>query len=226
MALFAQRSVNFLTPHLPPTPYSTHTPCVLTAGYAGPASDANFNKRQPLNPYEFTFSPTALPSSQTGALFEVDDGAPQLPSAATSNPIMAEPLYVAGITVSNPSQGTCNPCNMVVAVTLNDTVFAWNADGSGAGNVLWSRKGVTGSTTNPPGNAGNALWYDDCGGSSGAGPVTLTNTNLQFQGILSTPVIDASGTTPVMFLTSYCQVSANHVNTRSEEHTSELQSPC
>src|ERR1039457_3787930 len=222
MALFGLRSVEFLNAQLCTTADSTHTPCVLTAGYAGPASDANFNKRQALNPYEFTFSPTALPSSQTGALFEVDDGAPQLPSAATSNPIMAEPLYVAGITVSNPSQGTCNPCNMVVAVTLNDTVFAWNADGSGAGNVLWSRKGVTGSTTNPPGNAGNALWYDDCGGSSGAGPVTLTNINLQFQGILSTPVIDASGTTPVMFLTSYCQVSANHVNTQWWLHEIDL----
>ena len=101
--------------------------------------------------------------------------------------------------------GTCHPCNMVIAVTLNGTVFAWNADGTGAGNLLWSRQGFTGSTTNPPGNAGNALWYDDCG--SGGQPVPLIATVLQFEGIVSTPVIDTSSSTPTMFLTSLCETS-------------------
>jgi hypothetical protein len=86
---------------------------------------------------------------------------------------------------------------MVIAATLNDTVFAWIADGTGAGSLLWSRQGAG---TNSYG--GNALWYDDCGGSTGA-PVPRIDV-LQFEGILSTPVIDASGSTPVMFLTSYC----------------------
>jgi hypothetical protein len=181
---------------------------VLTAGYAGPATDTNFNRRQHVNPYEITFSSTTVPGA-TGTLFEVDDNSAQLPSNATSNPIMAQPLYVAGITVSNPEQGSCNSCNMVIAVTLNDTIFAWNADGTGgAGNLLWSRQGAPGVTGNLPGNAGNALWYDDCG--LGGSPVRLSSTVLQFMGILSTPVIDASGSTPTMFLTSYCQDSGGN----------------
>ena len=183
----------------------TAPPCVLTAGYAGPASDTGFNKRQGINPYETILSPTSLPSGHTGTLFEVDDDAGQLPSGATSNPIMAQPLYVAGITVADPLQGTCSPCDMVIAVTLNGTVFAWIADGSGPGSLLWSGQGYTGSTANPPGNAGNALWYDDCGPSSS--PVTYASTVLQFMGIVSTPVIDTSGATPVMFLTSFCKTA-------------------
>jgi hypothetical protein len=118
---------------------------------------------------------------------------------------MAEPLYVKGITVSSPQQGSCSPCNMIIAVTLNGTVFAWVADGSSAGNKLWSRQG-TGSNT----HGGNALWYDDCTGLT-SGPVRRYDT-LPFEGILSTPVIDASGTTPVMFLTSWCTTTTNDAN--------------
>lgn len=89
----------------------------------------------------------------------------------------------------------------MIAVTLNGTVFAWVVDGTGAGNLLWSRQGTP---TGGQGNAGNALWYDDC--LSGGHPVKNLQV-LQFTGILSTPVIDASGlptVPPVMFLTSYC----------------------
>src|ERR1700690_2183593 len=60
-------------------------PCVLTAGYAGPASDVNFNKRQNVNPYEVTLSPGTLPSSPAGQLFEVDDLVGQLPTQAASS---------------------------------------------------------------------------------------------------------------------------------------------
>jgi hypothetical protein len=73
----------------------TVPPCALTAGYAGAATDSGFNKRQGINPYETIFKPTSLPSSHAGALFEVDDNGLQLPSGATSNPIMAQPLYVS-----------------------------------------------------------------------------------------------------------------------------------
>src|ERR1017187_8486300 len=127
----------------------TSPPCVLTQAYAGPSNDANFNSRQGVNLYETTLTPTALSSlPTTHQLFlEVDDTSSALPvSGAPSNPIMAEPLYVKGITVSSPQQGSCSPCNMIIAVTLNGTVFAWVADGSSAGNKLWSRQG-TGSNT-------------------------------------------------------------------------------
>ena len=178
------------------------TPCVLTTGYAGPATDANFNKRQNINPYETILSPTTLPSTTApGMFFPVDYLKSDLPANAVSNPIMAQPLYVAGITIPNtPCKGSCN---MVVAETLNGTVFAWIAGGPNAGTQLWSRQG-----TNPLAPGTNALWYDDC---RGTGPVILGGpNNLPFMGILSTPVIDTSGTPstpPVMYLTSFCETS-------------------
>ncbi len=190
---------------------ATKPPCVLTQGYAGPPTDANFNSRQAFNGYETTLTPgyvgnrAAMPT--THRLFlEVDDSAAALPANAPSNQILAEPLYVAGITVPNPAQGSCDPCDMVIGVTLNDTVFAWGADGAEAGNLLWSRQGVPGSTVNPAGNAGNALWYDDCG--SGGQPVPRSQVDTVFMvGILATPVIDVSGATPMMFLTDWCRTS-------------------
>jgi len=181
----------------------------LTQGYAGPAGDLNYNSRQAFDPYEYTLYPAYIHSTMSTTrqrFFEVDDSQYQLPPNAPSNPIMAEPLYVVGITVSSPAQGTCSGCNMLVAVTLNDTIFAWVADGTQAGNLLWSRQGDPSNSNNPPGNAGNALWRDDCG--LGGGPVPRSDTT-PFMGILSTPVIDASGSTPVMFLTDWCQTSGS-----------------
>ena len=191
---------------------------MLTQGYAGPATDTNFNSRQAINPYETHFTQSTLPGSTTAAIFfEVDDQSGQVATnlttiTPTSNPIMAQPLYVAGITVASPANtANCNSgtsCNMVVAVTLNDTVFAWNADATSTSSaLLWSRQGAPGVTGNLPGNAGNALWYGDCGLSGGP---ALRGDTLQFEGILSTPVIDASGSSPVMFLTSYCQDSSGN----------------
>jgi len=135
-------------------------PCILTQGYAGPPSDANFNSRQNFNGYEPNLTPSyvsSMPTTSQGFL-EVDDSLAALPNHAPSNPIMAQPLYVAGISVLSPAYtANCNPsCNMLIAVTLNDTVWAWNAD---TGGLLWNRKGAPGAS---PGT-GNALWYDDCG---------------------------------------------------------------
>ena len=188
---------------------ANNPPCVLTQGYAGPPSDPSFNSRQAFNGYETTLAPSYVrnPSTMptTHRLFlEVDDSAAALPPGVRSNPIAAQPLYVSGIAVPSPAQGSCKPCNMIVGVTVNDTVFAWNADGAQAGNLLWSRQGVPNSESNPPGNAGNALWYDDCG--PGALPV-MKRDLLPMVGILATPVIDVSGSTPVMFLTNWCQTS-------------------
>jgi len=169
----------------------TNPPCVLTQGFAGPTSDARFNARQNINPYETTFTATTLPGT-SGTLFEVDDSSSALPTGATSNPIMAQPLYVAGLNIGGTSY------NAVVAVTLNTTIYAWDEGGT----LLWKRAG-TGGTAGT-----NALYYNDCGNNPAPGPGIDT---LQFEGILSTPVIDASGTNPVMFLTSQCQTSAGGI---------------
>jgi hypothetical protein len=186
-------------------------PCVLTAGYAGPVSDPDFNKRQWVNPYETTLSPSSLPSSTTGQFFEVDDSQSQLPPniGATSNPIMAQPLYVTGVAAQSPANtNNCNngtTCTLMIAVTLNGTVFAWNPGAPVGSSLVWSRQGTSNSNT----YGGNALWSDDCaGGGTGASPVTFkTGSPIQFAGVLSTPAIDASGSKPFMFLTSYCQAT-------------------
>jgi hypothetical protein len=162
------------------TPSSLNPPCVLTAGYAGEPSDARFNARQNINPWETAFTVAGVGSlTPTGTLFEVDDTSAALPTGATSNPIMAQPLYVKGISIG----GT--PYNMVIAATVNSTLFAWTEGGT----LLWSRQGTGGAAGT------NALYFDDCGTNSA--PVTRYDT-LQFEGVLSTPVIDAaSRNTPI-----------------------------
>jgi hypothetical protein len=125
-----------------------------------------------------------------------------------SNPVVAEPLHVSDITV--PGNSNCNPCDMVIAVTLNGTVFAWIANGPNVGTQLWSRQG-SGQTQGQ-----NSLPVDDCGnGMAGRTirPVDWGMSNsLPFAGIVGTPVIDLSpsgsttpSATPVMFVTSWCQ---------------------
>ena len=182
----------------------TSPPCALTQGYAGPMTDTAFNYRQAINPYETHFTQTVLPDSGSpGAatmFLPVDVNDLVASSNPVSNPIMAQPLYVSGITVTSPIQGSCSPCNMVVIVTLNGTIYAYVADGTGAGNLLWSRQGTSWTS----GVGGNALWWDDCNAETGAQPVPRTDV-LQFEGILSTPVIDASASVPLLYVTSFCQ---------------------
>jgi hypothetical protein len=181
------------------TPSNSNPPCVLTAGYAGSPAygstlDPRFNARQNINPWETTFTVSGVGSLTTrGTLFEVDDQSTQLPPLATSNPIMAQPLYVKGITISDTTY------NMVIAATVNSTLFAWTESGT----LLWSRQGIGGAYGT------NALYSDDCG-SLGT-PVPRFDV-LQFEGVLSTPVIDASESQyskPVMFVTSYCETGGD-----------------
>ena len=161
------------------TPSSSNPPCVLTAGYAGSPAygstlDPRFNARQNMNPWETTFTVSGVGSlTTTGTLFEVDDQSTQLPSGATSNPIMAQPLYVKGISIGGTAY------NVVIAATGNSTLFAWTEGGT----LLWSRQGTGGT------HGTNALYSDDCGNLST--PVPRFDV-LQFEGVLSTPVIDAS----------------------------------
>jgi hypothetical protein len=153
-------------------------PCVLTSQYDNARDSWNYNETSltPLNVSSLSvasFSPLV-----------VDNG--DLPSGAPSNPIYAQPLYVAGVVTS---LSNCSPsCNMLLVATLNGTVFAFNAT---TGATVWSRQGK--GTNSPSGN--DALWYDDCGmaGSMGPGPGA---TALPFVGTISTPVIDYSLSTP------------------------------
>jgi hypothetical protein len=120
-----------------------------------------------------------------------------------TNGIWAQPLYVPGISVASPATtANCNasgggPCNMLVSVTLGGSVFAWNAD---TGATLWSDCQGSGCTNNAP-------WVNDCG-ATGSISTQWGLGGLPFAGIVSTPVIDLSNATPVMFTTSLCQTSA------------------
>lgn len=180
--------------HSPCPPLSGNPPSVLTSQYD--------NCRDAYNPTETALTPTSVPNLTASSLL-VDNG--DLPLNALSNPIYAQPLYVAGASLANKKsvnyagcQNLSGKCNILVAVTLNDTVFAWNAD---TGAILWSiqagsvGKGAPNYVTQPP------LWSGDC--SPVGGPVNQY-TQLPFVGVLSTPVIDKSGPDPMMFLTSLC----------------------
>lgn len=167
-------------------------PCVLTAQYD--------NNRDAYDGNETALTPSTVTGMSTSPKFQLTVDTTDLPINQFSNPITAQPLYVAQVTgVGNPS-GTHD---LLIGVTLNGTVFAWDADNGVCDittglSLCWSRQGYPG---NLPGS-GNALWYDDCGGITG-GPVPTT-ANLPFAGIVATPVIDPTLSPPAIFLTSYC----------------------
>jgi hypothetical protein len=187
---------------------NTSKPGILTAAYD--------NQRDGYNPNESTLTASAISTKSlvVANTFPVDTN--DLPqylnglnvNAGASNPVVAEPLYISDITA--PGNSNCDPCDMVIAATLNGTVFAWIADGPNVGTLLWSRQG-SGQTQGQ-----NSLPVDDCGNGMAQGtigPVDWGQSNsLPFAGVVSTPVIDLSpsGSTtpsavPVMFVTSWCQ---------------------
>lgn len=169
-----------------------HAPYVCTSQYDNPRDGYNGNE-------------TVLTTSVVGAglaqpswsPLQVDQGT--LPEGYSSNPVYAQPLYVPGITITGNSN--CNPnspytCNMVVAVTLAGSIWAWNAD---TGNVLWSRVGTSGA------QGTNYLWADDCGANASVSTALQGGLgSVPFGGIVSTPVIDVNSS-PVMYATSLCK---------------------
>jgi hypothetical protein len=150
-------------------------PCVLTGQYDNERDAYNANETTLVcssHPCALNLKQVLMSSgSNPGTLLLVDPSCPtcsnDLPQItanggtsyyqATANPIYAQPLYVPGMTVSSPANtdNCVSSCNMLVAATLNGTVFAWNAD---TGMQLWSRQGGPNSNV----QNSNALWYDDC----------------------------------------------------------------
>ena len=159
--------------------------CILTGQHD--------NSRGSFNPYESTLSPTYVSSMSTSSAFtlQVDTA---VPTGSYSNPVVAQPLYVAGV---NPVGGDHGTHNLLIVATLNGTVFAFDADGNTCDaakttSTCWSRQGST------------AFPGADCGGVAGDGPA-LSVPNLPFAGVVATPVIDPTLSTPTIFLTSLCQ---------------------
>ena len=165
-------------------------PCLITG-----QSD---NARDAYNPYE-----TILTSPNLSGGTSLTELAPLLvdtpaPSYGPSNPIYAQPLYVAGITLNSkaPAQSLENcsnltvagkpGCNMLLVGTLYDSLWAFNAD---TGQTIFSRTGM----------------WSDCGTGGG---VAVHGTgglgSLNFGGIVATPVVDVTLSPPAMFLTDLC----------------------
>jgi hypothetical protein len=188
-------------------------PCVATAQYN--------NQRTAYNPSESALTATTITTSnplKQKFILPVDtDDLPtiQLPSQtqpapATYNPIYAQPLYVPQIAISNNNacnDGGNHTCNMVIGVTLNDTVFAWNPATQA---TIWSRTGnptCFQSGTCVKGTGGYGLYATDCGATGSATVVDGSQDGIYFEGILSTPVIDTTLSPPTMFLTTFCKPS-------------------
>ncbi len=176
-------SSGLLAPGTPPPPAATvcaaGSPCVLTGQYNRYRSSVNLAETTLGGMTDFTyFAPLNF--------FKLD--AADMPSGQTYNPVMAQPLYLTGVTILSVVY------NVLLVATLNDTVYAFDAD---TGTRLWKRTGST------------AL-YQNCGGltpqpftkiDSLGKPGVLT---LPYYGIVSTPVVDIVPTTPVMYVVSAC----------------------
>ncbi len=135
-------------------------------------------------------------------------------TSGTINQVLAEPLYVPGVSSTQTNCDNGTSCNILLVATLGGGVYAFNAGGtthSGgtyAGSVIWARNGQSGTGTNKT----NYFWYDDCNGASGTAGISDSiyggvSGNVAFAGVLATPVIDTSSTPPLVYVTSLCETN-------------------
>ena len=121
---------------------------------------------------------------------------------------MAQPLWISNVLANGSTTSTWN---LLVAATLNDTVYAFAADsstsGTAAGTKLWWLSGDSGAAGNPLnlncGTLGTPV------STSGTGPLT---GSFPYYGIVSAPVIDTITTDPVLYTTSACVTSTGIVH--------------
>ncbi len=104
-------------------------------------------------------------------------------SYATDGAIYAQPLYVSGVTICGVSK------NMLVVATLNDSVYAFDADSLTA-SVLWTTRNFA----------------TDCGTLGTAIPTPIAT--LPKAGVLSTPVVDKAAA--LIYVVGGCQDTSSH----------------
>ena len=149
------------------------------------------NARQGLNAYEPTLGGYTSSLSNFGLIRMLQTDATDYFAASglTYNPILAQPLWLNSLPIGGGTH------DVMIIVTLNDTIYAFDADdtGTGAGTALWKRNA---SSANPP-------LYMNCG-TTGT-PIMGSPGGLPYYGIVATPVIDTTQTAdPVMFVVSGC----------------------
>jgi len=151
---------------------TTRTACVLTYH--------NDNERDGANANESilqasTLGSKAIPTPQWMAI--------------TDGQIYTQPLYIHQLQVSGL------PTNVIYAATENNSVYAWNADGSNPAGTVLANVSLNDASDLAPGTTEIAVPYTDlpsCG---------IPNIQPEV-GITGTPVIDVSVTPPVIYLVS------------------------
>ncbi len=178
---------SLLSPLSPSDPCAFGQPtCVLTGQY---------NRfRTSTNTYDPTLAGLTSSDSFSATKFLQFDTA-DVASGFAANPTMAQPLYVNNVTISGTAY------EILIAANLNGSIYAFNVAN---GNALWKRT---------PSSTGN-LWplYGNCSPNGNGSPQafvpdTVNNIGvftLPYYGIVSSPVIDLSQTTPVLYTVSAC----------------------
>lgn len=144
-------------------------PAITTGQYNNGRTSSNTN--------ETILNTSNVTSSQFGKLF----------SWAVDDQVFAQPLYVPGVTIGGKTT------NVVYVATMNNSVYAFDAENPGAGWLWHVNLGTNVTRSNVPTNA--------------ACPTTNTTSEL---GILSTPVIDPSSHT--MYVVAATPVSGGYAH--------------
>jgi len=163
---------------LPPSGGSTcpsGDPCVLTGQYSRYRTSANPNETL------LAGFNSASASSFGLASFYALTSTP--PSGFTYEPVVAQPLYATRVPTAE------GPKSLLIVGSLNDWVYAF--DTSSPATPLW-----TYPTAAHCGSSGQAFPNQHSHNPGGA--------NLDYYGIVATPVIDILPSTPVAFVVSAC----------------------
>ena len=172
----------------------TGDPCVLTGQYSRYRTSTNANETTLA-----TFNGTAAASFGL-ANFLAFTSTP--PTGFSYEPMAAQPLYV-----TNVSTGTGYK-NLVVVGSLNDYVYAF--DTASPGSPLWS----TGLATDCGGLG--APFNNDHSHSPGG-------VNMDYYGIVATPVVDTLPSAPIAFVVSACTASWNSTGIEWWLHAIDIQ---
>jgi len=108
-------------------------------------------------------------------------------TGCANSPVYAQPLYVYHASIGGGTH------NIVIIATLDDYVYAYDAD-SYTPVLYWSK-----SLINDLG---------DCGGSGVGTTISMSAGSVPRVGILSTPVINLSASTPTVTVVGGCETSS------------------
>lgn len=157
----------------------TGDPCVLTGQYGRYRTSTNSNETTLAN-----FNSTTASSFGLAAFYAFTSTPP---GTFTYEPVVAQPLYATNVITAGGSK-----ISMLVVATLNDYVYAYDTSD---GTQVWYQ-----NLANDCG-LGTGTPFDNSHGHSPGG------ANLDYYGIVATPVIDTVPSSPIAFAVSACTPS-------------------